>query len=236
MTVVTLFSGLAVQEPLERVVLPLFREQYGAEVETTFEPTTVLVDLLRSGRRPDVVIAVRETLADLVREGFVACESVNPLVRAGLGIAVRAGAHSPQVNTLPEFVSLLLSARSVAYSRAGASGIYFSGLLDRLGIGDQVNRTATVIPKGYTGECLLDGRADVAIQQLTELRFVPGIEVVGPFPPEVQHYTTFAAASLVTHGDHRGTEALASAMRATLSSREARAAYIEAGLEPVDAL
>jgi molybdate transport system substrate-binding protein len=174
MTVVTLFSGLAVQEPVERVVLPLFREQYGAEVETTFEPTTVLVDLLRSGRRPDVVIAVRETLADLVREGFVAGESVNPLVRAGLGIAVRAGAHSPQVNTLPEFVSLLLSARSVAYSRAGASGIYFSGLLDRLGIGDQVNRTATVIPKGYTGECLLDGRADVAIQQLLSSASSPG--------------------------------------------------------------
>jgi ABC-type molybdate transport system substrate-binding protein len=225
-----LFSGLAVQAPIERVVLPLFREQYGAEVETTFEPTRVLVEFLRNGAQPDVVIAVRETIAELSNQRLLDAASAEDLARVGLGLAVPAGAPVPQIGDLPAFVDLLLRARSVAYSHAGASGIYFSGLLDRLGISDRVNSKATVIPKGYTGECLLDGRADVAIQQLSELRSVPGIEVIGPFPSEVQVYTTFTAANGAGVRD-AGRGRLLGGLRALLSGPEARQAYVEGGLE-----
>lgn len=233
MKTVTLFSGLAVREPIERVVLPLFRRQHGVAVDTTFEPTTVLIDLVRSGRRPDMIVAVREALLELAGEGLVAGESVQALVRSGLGVAVPPGAPVPPVNDTPELVSLLMRARSVAYSQTGASGIYLAGLLRRLGIADQVNRTATVIPKGYTGTCLLDGRADVAVQQLSELRAVPGIVLAGPFPPEVQQYTILAAADVVRPGPDHSDLRLLRGLRALLSGPEARVAYIEAGLEPV---
>jgi molybdate transport system substrate-binding protein len=231
MTALRLFSGLAVQLPVERVVLPRFREQYGGEVETTFEPTTVLVDLLRGGASADVVIAVEEAVAELGQENLLDGDSAQTLVRVGLGLAVPASAAIPQIDSLPTLVDFLIEARSVAYSRAGASGIYFSRLLDRLGIGDRVNPKATVIPKGYTGECLLDGRADVAIQQLSELRSVSGIHVVGPFPPDVQHYTTFAMAN--THGNRdRDRDDLLRGLRAMLSGPQARSAYADLGLEP----
>jgi ABC-type molybdate transport system substrate-binding protein len=231
-TPLRLFSGLAVQLPVERVALPLFRERYATEVDTTFEPTTVLVDLLRGGASADVVIAVEEAVGELADENLVDGESAQSLVRVGLGLAVPAGSTVPQLDGVGAFVDVLVAARSVAYSRAGASGIYFSRLLDRLGIADLVKPKATVIPKGYTGECLRDGRADVAVQQLSELRSVAGIAVVGAFPPDVQHYTTFAMAD--AHGDRDSVlDDQRRGLRAVLTGPEARSAYADLGLEPV---
>jgi molybdate transport system substrate-binding protein len=234
LTGIDLFSGLVLQAPLERVVLPLFRQRHAAEVRTTFEPTTILVELLRQGQHADVIIAVRETLAALADEGLVVTGTLTSIAVSGLAIAVPAGAAATPVADVPAFVRLLTGARSVAYSKTGASGIYFAGLLDRLGIRDQVDRTATIIPMGYTGECLLDGRADVAVQQLSELRSVAGITIAGPFPAAVQQYTIFAAAEVADAGRPGAARALAGSLRELLASPQARAAYAEAGLEPAD--
>jgi molybdate transport system substrate-binding protein len=231
-TGIDLFSGLVLQAPLERVVLPRFRQRHAAEVRTTFEPTTVLVELLRQGQHADLIIAVRETLAGLADEGLVVAGTVTSIAVSGLAIAVPAGAAVTPVADVPAFVRLLTAARSVAYSKTGASGLYFAGLLDRLGIRDRVDQTATIVPMGYTGECLLDGRADVAVQQLSELRAVPGITITGPFPAAVQQYTTFAAAEVTDAGRPAAARALAQSLRELLASPEARAAYAEAGLEP----
>jgi len=92
------------------------------------------------------------------------------------------------------FVQTLLNARSVAYSVTGASGIYFAELLNRLRIADEINAKATIIEKGFIANAVVDGRADVGIQQLSELLFVPGAQIAGPFPAEVQQYTEFSAA------------------------------------------
>jgi len=231
MSAVAVFSGLAVQQPLESVVFPAFRRRYGVDVRATFEPTTILVELLRKGARADVVIGVEPALRDLVRDGLLVEGSVEALITTGLGIAVAPGAPLPPAATLEEFVALLVQARSVAYSRAGASGIYFAALIERLGIADIVNSRATVIPSGYTGNCLLDGRADVAIQQLSELCSVSGVQIVGPFPPAIQERTAFAVADVVS-GRENGNQDSVRGLREVLRSSEARAAYVAAGLEP----
>lgn len=233
-TAIDLFSGLVLQAPLQRIVLPLFRQQHDAQVRTTFEPTTILVDLLRSGRHADLIIAVRETLADLADEDLVAGGTMATIAVSGLGIAVPAGAEITPVDTVAAFTSLLTGARSVAYSTAGASGIYFAGLLNQLGIRDRVDRTATIVPQGYTGERLLDGRADVAIQQLSELKSVPGITIAGPFPAAVQQYTAFAVAEVADPGRSAASRALVRSLHRLLASPEAREAYVKAGLEPGD--
>jgi molybdate transport system substrate-binding protein len=234
LTGIDLFSGLALRAPIERVVLPLFRQRHEAEVRTTFEPTVVLVDLLRAGQHADLIVAVSQTLAGLADEGLVAAGSVTALAVSCLGVAVPPGAAVTPVDDVSAFVRLLTTARSVAYSKTGASGIYFAGLLDRLGIRDRVDRTATIVPMGYTGECLLDGRADVAVQQLSELRSVPGITVAGPIPAAVQQYTTFAAARVRDAGRSAAASVLTGHLLELLAGPEARAAYAEAGLEPAD--
>ena len=102
------------------------------------------------------------------------------------------GAARPAVGSVTELVRALTGARSVAYSRTGASGIYFARLLRELGIGDEVDTRATVVERGFTAEALLDGRAALAVQQISELHTVGGVDVVGPLPEPVQHYTEFS--------------------------------------------
>lgn len=224
MSDIRLFSTLAVRLALEEGVLADFTRATGHAVETIYDPTNVLLQRIAAGDRPDVMIGVRSQLDDLAREGML-----NPptdIARVGVGIAAAPGPGPlPNIATVDDLKESLLAARSVAYSRTGASGVYFAALLEDLGIAEAVNQRATVIEKGFTAEAVIDGRADLAVQQLSELRFVPKARLVGPLPHAVQHYTVFAAAT--------GTAANGSAKSLAnhLATEKAIGRYIEAGLE-----
>lgn len=144
-------------------------------------------------REPGVVIGVSESLAVLADRDSVVDGSPVAIARTGVCLAVAHDAPRPALGTVPDLCEALLAARSVAYSRIGASGIYFARLLEKLDIATAVNARATVVEKGFTALAILDGRADLAVQQLSELKFVREVDVVGPFPEEVQHYTEFSA-------------------------------------------
>lgn len=178
----TVFSALAVQTPLTALTEE-FTARTGEAVATTFEPTAVLQELIADGARPDVLICTREAMEALAADGVV--EGVAPLVTSAIGVAVAPGRPHPDLGDVPRLVAALRSGR-VAYSRAGASGKYFAGLLERLGLTDEVNARAVIPDKGFVAEALLDGRADLAVQQLSELAVVPGIEIVGPLPDGAQ--------------------------------------------------
>lgn len=224
---VTLFSGLAVKGVLEGSVLPAFSEQTGVRIQPTYEPTKVLEGLVADGARPDVFVGVAAGVRTLAAEGVLDQTSLQPLVRSGIGVGVAPDAPGPSVGTVDELVQALRSARSVAYSRTGASGVYFAGLLDRLGIAEEVNERATILAGGFTGEALLDGRADLAIQQVIELKAVEGVKVVGSLPDDVQQHVELWAGSAVD-----ASEAALQLLR-FLTSPLAVAAYAESGLDPV---
>jgi molybdate transport system substrate-binding protein len=217
---VRLFSTLAVKAALEVSVLPTF----GAPVDSTFDPTSMLAERIRAGEPFDVIIATEDFLANLANGGAVATPV--PLVATGIGLAVLTGAPWPDISSLPALRTALCEARSVAYSRAGASGIYFASLIEKLGIADAVNARATILPKGFTGEAVVDGRADLAVQQTSELTAVDGVELVGELPPEAQCLTRFSAAlaSSPTHPER------AAALVRHLASPGALAAYPRYGL------
>ena len=84
----------------------------------------------------------------------------------------------------------------MAYSRLGASGIFFAQLIERMGIAAEINARAKIIPQGFTAERLVSGEADLAVQQISELKLVEGIEVVGPIPRELQTPAVFSAGRL----------------------------------------
>ena len=196
-------------------------------IDADFAPTLALLDRLRGGEGADVVILTREGLDDMVREGRVVADSCVDLAWSYVGIAVKAGAGHPDIATEPALRTALLAARSVAYSRIGASGILFAQLIERLGIASEINARATIIPQGFTAERLVSGEADLAIQQISELKQVGGIEVVGPIPRELQTPAVFSAGRMAASGKAE----LSDRLLRFLASSEVAPVLRESGLE-----
>ena len=103
----------------------------------------------------------------------------------------------------PRCCATLLAARSVAYSKIGASGIYFAELIQRLGIAAEINAKAT-ITAGFTAERLMTGEADLAVQQLSELKQVAGVELVGPIPLGLQTPAVFTGGRMASSAERGG--------------------------------
>jgi molybdate transport system substrate-binding protein len=148
---------------------------------------------LQRRERADVVIVAAEALDDLIKAGSVLAGSRVDLARSSIGMAVRAGAPKPDISSVEALKRTLLAAKSVAYS-ASVSGDYLSKeLFPRLGVADELKVTGRRIERERVGAVVARGEAEIGFQQISELRPVAGIEVVGPLPPEVQRVTVFAA-------------------------------------------
>jgi molybdate transport system substrate-binding protein len=221
-------SSLAVRAPFDAAIVPAFELETGCKVEVVWAPTKVIMERVAAGERADVLILVAGALDELVAQGLVDPASRIALVHSRVGVAVRAGAPHPDISTLDAFERALLGARSVAYSRAGASGIHFEAVLERLGIAEAVRAKATVVAAGFTAEKLVTGEADLAVQQVSELMVVPGIEVVGRLPDAVQEVATFSAALMRDAANRRPAERFL----ATLRNERAAAAYRAGGVDP----
>ncbi len=222
----SIMSALAVSAALRRQVVPEFERATNADCDMIWDPTTVLLKRISTGERADLIIATDEAVDELTERGLVLARGREPIASAVLGLGIKHGGARPDISTVDRFKAALTRARSVAYSQGGASGIYFSDLIQRLGIADAVNAKATIIPAGFTGEKIVDGHADLAIQQISELLMVQGVDVVGPFPDELQVATDFSAAIMK---DSPNAE-MASKFISALVSAAAGEAYQATGL------
>src|SRR6478752_2549715 len=169
----------------------------GVRIDADFAPTLALLKRLRDGEAADLVILTREGLDEMIGEGRVVSGSAADLARSFVGIAVRAGQAHPDISSEAALRKSLLAARSVAYSRLGASGVYFAQLIARMGIATEVNARAIVVQQGFTAERLVSGEADLAVQQISELKQVDGIEVIGPVPHHLQTPAVFSVGRMV---------------------------------------
>lgn len=170
-----------------------FQGRTGLALAPTCTSTNKALGLIAQGTHADVTILTREGTAQLVREAVLNGESAVDIACSRVGLAVRAGAQKPDIGTADALRRTLLGAASVAFSRVGASGIHFAGVIERLGIAHEVRRKAH-IGEQFVGEALIRGEAEIAVQQISELKAVGGIDIVGPLPPEVQKLTVFTAA------------------------------------------
>ena len=220
---VKILSTLALKGVLEKFRAPL--ERAAGPLELAFDATQAILPRVRAGETGDLLILTAEAIAELRAAGIVG--ETWTLGCSGVGLAVRAGAARPDIGSVEALKSALLAAASVAHSKVGASGIYFSQILERLGIADRLKKRI-VIEKGPVGLAVARGEAELGVQQLCELLPVAGIDIVGPLPPELQKLTCFAAGIRANPTDPRAVAALA----AWLRTAEARAAMAAGGLEP----
>jgi len=227
-TAIQIISALVVRSPFDAEILPAWQQQ-GHAVEVKWTPTTVIMDNIRDGYRSDIAIVTVGAMDELIAAGIVDGSSRIELVESRIGLAVKAGEPHPDIATTEALVATLLAARSVAYSIGGASGIYFNAMIEKLGIAEAVNARASTIPEGFTAEKLISGEASLAVQQVSELLVVPGIEVIGRLPEAVQKTTAFSAALFKTASQPE----LCRDFLRHLQSAEASRAYQAKGLDPV---
>ncbi len=224
---VRLLSTLALKGAV-RDLAGRFEDETQTRIDADFAPTLGLLERLRAGEGADVVILTKEALDDLAAKGTVVASSCADLARSFVGLAVKAGASHPDIATEAALRVTLLGARSVAYSRIGASGILFAQLIERMGIAAEINARAIVIPSGFTAERLVTGEADIAVQQLSELKQVAGIEVIGPIPRHLQTPAVFSAGRLAASSRAERSDALLK----YLASPDVAPVLRESGLEP----
>jgi molybdate transport system substrate-binding protein len=225
--VVRVLSTLALKGAVQNLAGP-FEAAGGARIDADFAPTLGLLDRLQSGESADVVILTREGLDGLAAQGSVVAETCVDLARSYVGIAVKAGADHPDIATVTALRATLLGAKSVAYSRIGASGIFFAQLIERIGIAHLINARAKIVPSGLTAALLVTGEAELAVQQLSELMQVDGVELVGPIPRELQTAAVFSAGRLAASVKAVQSDALLK----YLASAEVAPVLRAAGLEP----
>jgi molybdate transport system substrate-binding protein len=224
MTGVRLVSTLAVMGAMQELIARY--QTAGSPIGADFAPTVALLERLRNREAADLAILTSQGIDDLIAEGIIASGTRTDIARSFVGVAVKAGAPKPDIDTVEGFKDTLLHARTVAYSKIGASGIFFAGLLDRLGIAEAVR--TLVVPTGFTAERLISGEADLAIQQISELMMVPGIDVVGPLPPEIQTVAVFSGGLLARsqHAEY------AAALLRSFASPAVAPVLQRTGLEP----
>src|SRR5262245_8921863 len=205
-----------------------FQAAGGVRIDADFAPTLALLDRLRRGEAADAVILTREGLSEMLAEHRVAAASYVDIAKSWVGIAVKAGRAHPDISSEAALRTALTQSRAVAYSRLGASGILFAELIARLGIAHIVNAHAVIVPSGLTAERLLTDEADLAVQQISELKQVAGVEIVGPIPRELQVPAVFSAGCMMATDKVVEAEKFLTFLR----SPEAISLLREAGLEP----
>lgn len=185
---------------------------------------------LAAGEAADLVIVASAALDSMIEQGHVVRGSRMDLAQSSIALAVRAGSSVPDISSVSALKTALVNAKSVAYS-ASVSGDYLtSTLFPRLGIAEEMKTKGQRIEREPVGAVVARGEAELGFQQVSELRPVPGIQIVGLLPPEVQLVTVFSAG-IAAHSTHR--EATRDFL-AFLATPAARAVILQTGLEALE--
>jgi molybdate transport system substrate-binding protein len=211
-----------------RDLAPAFERASGHKVIVSFESGLALMNKVNSGAPADVVTHYPDTIDDLIKKGKVLAGTGFALARAGIGVAVRAGAPKPDISSAETFKRSLLAAKSVAYSRAGASGLYAAKLMERLGIADEMKSKTKLVEGVPVAEVVAKGEAEIGLQQINVILPIAGIDYVGPLPTELQDYVVFSAGVLAVSKQPEAATALVKFM----SAPEAAPLIRKSGMEP----
>ena len=181
-------------------LVPEFERATGNKVLTAYGPsmgTTVnaIPVRLERGEPADVLIMVGYALGDLIKQGKVIADSRVDLVTSPIGMAVKSGAPKPDISSADALKRTLLAAKSIAYSDS-ASGVYVSTeMFQKLGIADEMKDKARKIPATPVGEIVAHGDAEIGFQQISELKPVEGIDIIGSCRTRCRRSRCFPPAS-----------------------------------------
>jgi molybdate transport system substrate-binding protein len=186
-----LISSMATRELL-RELAERYRKSTGRTVNTEAAGGVDVAKRVQAGEALDIVVLARDAIDKLIAAGKVLAGSRVDLVTSGVAIAVRAGAPKPDISTEEAVKRAVSSAKSLSYS-TGPSGVYLEKMFERWGILADIRSRIVVPPPGVpVGSLVANGTVELGFQQLSELKNLAGIEVIGALPPSIQAITVFS--------------------------------------------
>jgi molybdate transport system substrate-binding protein len=173
---------------------PQFEQATGHKLVVLTDVAASLKRRIEQGEPFDLAVLVNFQTDALIKTGKLLADTRTDLMKAGIGVAVRRGAAVPDITTVDAFKQTLLSVKSITYLKEGASTIYLDGLFKRLGIADQL-RDKTVKPDTESvSEKVAAGEVELGMIVIPNILSVPGAQLAGPLPEQVQSYIVFTAA------------------------------------------
>jgi molybdate transport system substrate-binding protein len=215
-------------------LVPVFEKETGNKVLVARGPSmgttaNAIPVRLERGEPADVLIMVGYALDDLAKKGKVQPGTDVELVKSPIGVAVKAGAQRPDISSADAVKRALLAAKTIAYSDS-ASGVYVSTeMFRKLGIEKEMEGKARKIPATPVGEIVAKGDAELGFQQISELKPVAGIDIIGPLPDDLQQITIFSAGIATGSKEPEAGKALIK----FLASPAARDEIVKSGMDPI---
>ncbi len=218
-------------KPVLLALQPAFESRTGHRLVIDNDTAGRLQQRIASGESFDVVVSSPASLQALEGAHLSPQRPPVAVARVAIGVAVRQGEPLPDISSVDAFRKMLLDTRRLAVidpAAGGSSGIYLAQLFRRWGIDAQLRDKTVLVPGGLVAQKVVDGSADVAIHQISEILAVPGAVLVGPLPADIQNYTNYAAAVSARTTQRQAVEDLLAA----LQSPEIRRILQAKGMEP----
>jgi molybdate transport system substrate-binding protein len=205
-----------------------FEKASGHRLSIHFDSTPNIIARVNAGAPFDVAVVPADVFKDAAAKArFVPGPTID-IARVGYGVIVRAGAPKPDISTPDAFKKAMLAAPSIAFLPASAAGAYVTKVFERLGIAEDMKaKTKVQAAPAQIAPAVAKGEAEVGVF-LTNVLVAPGVELVGPFPGELQQELVFTSA---VAADTKEADA-AKALIDYLKTPEATAIIKAAGMTP----
>jgi molybdate transport system substrate-binding protein len=176
-------------------VAPAFERASGHHLAISYSVSAELKKRIDAGEPFDVAILTSAAIDELTAADHLRAETRTAIARSAMGISIRRGAHKPDLRTIEALKTTLLAARSIAFAKEGAGGLFFTALVERFGLADRlVPRFRPVVTGQDVSRAVANGDAEIGVQPISEIVNVAGVELAGSFPDPVQAYTVMMAA------------------------------------------
>lgn len=221
---INLFAGGATAQAAELKVLgaaamrsvltelaPQFERSSGHQLKFEFATLGETRRRVDSGESFDVTVLTSSQIDELARPGKVVASTRCDLARSYIGVVVRAGAPRPDIATTEAFKQTMLDAKSISYSDKGATSQYLTSLFERLGIAEAMKAKTMMGPDqndGFAVKSVAAGTSEFGLTVVNAIPLGPGVELLGPLPPGLEHYVDYAAGVAAASTQQEAARAL----------------------------
>lgn len=203
---ITVWTARAIATVLAEIG-PEFERTTGHKLKVVSDLPTGFARRAKAGERFDIFISGSLSVDEWIKAGRVLAATRKEIARSGIGVEVRAGARKPDISTVKAFKQALIDAKSIAYLQVG-SGIHITRVIQQLGIADAIKSKVTRPDSDIVSELVAKGEIELGMVVITQILTTPGVELVGPLPPELQSYVMFTAGISANSKDEKAARQL----------------------------